>query len=96
MTAPRSVSRWDERVSDLRCRACIYANLSPVKDMEVVVTGRSLTCKTFQSMTYTALRALIDRLGVATFNAAILGIDLELSDDSSADTEKRFPGISAR
>ena len=75
------------------CRANIFANLSPVKDMEVMVTGCSLTCKNFQRMMYTGLRALIDQLHVSTLNAAILGIKLDVPNESC---QQAFPGVSAR
>ncbi|KAK9844700.1 hypothetical protein WJX74_005673 [Apatococcus lobatus] len=75
-------------------RSCIYANVSPAKDMELVVTGQKLACKTFQSMMFAALRALIDHLGVATFNAAILGIRPPYS--QSHPQSPPFPGVQAR
>lgn len=78
----------------VQCRSCIYANLSPVKDMELVVTGQSLCCKNFQGMMFAALRALIDHLGVATFNAAILGIELPAHQRHTQHAP--FPGIQAR
>ena len=37
--------------------------------MEVCVHGSSMASPAFQRLLYTALRALIDELGVATFNA---------------------------
>ena len=62
--------------------------------MELVVTGQSLRCKHFQAMMFAALRALIDHLGVATFNAAILGIDLPAHQRHTMLLP--FPGIQAR
>ena len=67
-----------------------------MKDMEVVVTGQSIECGTFQSMMFAALRALIDRLGVATFNAAILGIRLERSKSQRSNSGWPFSGVVAR
>lgn len=62
--------------------------------MELIVTGQSLRCKNFQGMMFTALRALVDHLGVATFNAAILGIDLPALQRHTQLLP--FPGIQAR
>jgi len=42
--------------------------------MEVVVQGASLSCPCFQLLLHAALRALLDRLGVATFNVGIFNI----------------------
>ncbi|PRW33028.1 hypothetical protein C2E21_8036 [Chlorella sorokiniana] len=56
--------------------AFAFPSLSPWKDMEVCVHGSSMASPAFQRLLYTALRALIDELGVATFNAAIYNIDL--------------------
>ena len=51
----------------------MYAALTPVKDMEVVVHGAALTCPSFQQLLWAALRALVDLLGVQSFNATISG-----------------------
>ena len=41
--------------------------------MEVCVHGSSMASPAFQRLLFTALRALIDELGVATFNAGACG-----------------------
>ncbi|PSC76196.1 hypothetical protein C2E20_0078 [Micractinium conductrix] len=56
--------------------AFAFASLAPWKDMEVCVHGSSLRSAAFQRLLFTALRALVDELGVATFNAAIHNIPL--------------------
>ena len=68
------------------CRAWLYAHLAPVNDMEIVVHGAALTCPAFQQLLWAALRALIDLLGVQSFNAAISG-DFGLTSKSSSSTE---------
>jgi len=60
--------------------AVAYASLCPVKDAEIVVHGSSLHCPAFQTLVFAALRALIDELGVCSFNAGIHNIVL-LDDD---------------
>ncbi|KAL4448868.1 hypothetical protein ABPG77_007585 [Micractinium sp. CCAP 211/92] len=57
--------------------AFAYPSLAPWKDMEVCVHGSSLGSPAFQRLLYTTLRALIDELGVATFNAAIHNITIQ-------------------
>ncbi|KAL4422818.1 hypothetical protein ABPG75_009015 [Micractinium tetrahymenae] len=57
--------------------AFAYPSLAPWKDMEVCVQGSSLGSPAFQRLLYTALRALIDELGVATLNAAIHNIQIQ-------------------
>ncbi|KAK9814543.1 hypothetical protein WJX72_007646 [[Myrmecia] bisecta] len=64
-------------VGTAKDRASCFASLSPYKDMEVVILGSSLSSHAFQRLFFQVLRALIDRLGVATFNAAILNISLD-------------------
>ena len=51
--------------------------------METLVQGASLTSPTFQAALHAALRTLIDKLGVYTFNVAISGIRLLTTTDSS-------------
>jgi hypothetical protein len=53
--------------------AAIYASLCPWKDSEIVVHcgGAGASSPAFAVLFYAALRALIDDLGVRTFNAAI-------------------------
>ncbi|KAK9905646.1 hypothetical protein WJX75_003820 [Coccomyxa subellipsoidea] len=65
-------------------RAWCYASLAPTKDMELVVQGASLGCPCFQLLLHTALRALIDRLGVATFNVGIFNVCCSGDRNSSA------------
>ncbi len=45
--------------------------------MEVVVIGESLECTDFQLLLFVGLRALIDRLGAASFNVGIFNNGLE-------------------
>lgn len=57
--------------------AWIAPSLSPCKDMEVVVSappGTSLRCPAFHTAMYTVLRALIDRLGVQTYNLVVYNV----------------------
>ncbi|EIE23757.1 hypothetical protein COCSUDRAFT_63282 [Coccomyxa subellipsoidea C-169] len=65
-------------------RAWCYASLVPTKDMELVVQGSGLSCPCFQYLLHAALRALIDRLGVATFNVGIFNIRYGADVKSSA------------
>ncbi len=48
---------------------------APRKDCEVFVLGSHMGCRAFQSLLHAALRALIDGLGLSTFNAAVLNVD---------------------
>lgn len=59
-----------------QARAWAFPSISPVKDAEVVVVGDHLGCPAFKRALHCALRALVDRLGARTFNAALLNIDL--------------------
>lgn len=43
----------------------------------MVVTGESLECTDFQLLLFVGLRALIDKLGAATFNVGIFNIGLD-------------------
>ena len=61
------------------------ASLAPTKDMEVVVIGSSLECADFQLLLYVGLRALVDRLGAATFNVGIFNISLDASGTESSE-----------
>ena len=65
------------------CRAYALASLAPTKDMEVVVIGNSLESADFQRLLYVALRALIDKLGAATFNVGIFNIRVPGSDSAA-------------
>jgi hypothetical protein len=60
----------------MACRAFCYPSLSPSKDMEVLVHGSDMRSPAFQLLFFAALRALIDELGVRTFNAAVYNISL--------------------
>ena len=51
--------------------------------MEVVVIGKSLESADFQRLLYVALRALIDKLGAATFNVGIFNIRVPGSDSAA-------------
>lgn len=55
--------------------------------METVVQGTSLTSPSFQAAIHAALRVLIDRLGMMTFNVGISGIVLPSSASSSSSEE---------
>jgi hypothetical protein len=57
-------------------RAWAFASIVPVKDAEVIVMGSHVGCPAFQALLHCALRALIDGLGVQTFNLALLNMDL--------------------
>lgn len=57
--------------------AFCYASLTPLKDKEIVVQGKDLGSLAFRRMLYTSLRALIDCMGVETFNLVIQNISLE-------------------
>ncbi|CAD7698388.1 unnamed protein product [Ostreobium quekettii] len=57
-------------------RCALHASLTPVKDMEVILWGTSLVSPAFQAGLHAVLRALIDDMGVRTFNVAILGMHL--------------------
>lgn len=57
--------------------ATAHASLCPTKDAEIVIHGDSLTCPAFQALFYCAMRALIDGLGVQSFNAGIHNIPLQ-------------------
>ena len=52
------------------------------QDMEVCVHGSSMASAAFQRALFAALRALIDELGCATFNACVYNI--QLGDDGGA------------
>lgn len=58
-------------------RGFCYASLTPLKDKEIVVQGNGLESQAFRRMLYTCLRALIDCMGVETFNLVIQNISLE-------------------
>jgi len=68
---------WDDNIktsaglstSAKTATATAHVSLCPTKDAEIVIHGASLTCPAFQMVFYAALRALIDDLGVESFNA---------------------------
>lgn len=55
--------------------ASAYAEIAPTKDCETVVTGPALDAS-FTRLMHLAMRALIDRCGVKTFNVALHGLSL--------------------
>ena len=72
-------------------RAWALAALAPIKDMEVTVIGDSLECPEFQLVLFVALRALIDRLGAATFNVGIFNIGIAGSNARAAEALEATP-----
>ena len=54
-----------------------------------MVQGATLGCPCFQFLLHAALRALLDRLGVATFNVGIFNIRC------CGDQNKATPGVGA-
>ncbi|GBF92915.1 hypothetical protein Rsub_05751 [Raphidocelis subcapitata] len=69
--------------------AWAFVSLAPRKDCEVVVVGAHPGCAAFQSLLHAALRALIDRLGVATFNVGLLNLDVRAPHPHAARLEAR-------
>lgn len=67
------------------CRAYCYPSITPLKDMETVIHGSSLTSQSFQAAVHGVLRTLIDQLGVTTFNVGISGMAVA-SSGLAADT----------
>lgn len=66
-------------VGSARHAAWVTPALAPAKDMEVVVCGSAgagLDCPALHTALYRALRALIDVLGVQTWNLAIYNVPL--------------------
>lgn len=57
-------------------KAYCYASLTPLKDKELVVQGSEAGSMAFRRMLFTALRALIDCMGVETFNLVIQNINV--------------------
>ncbi|KXZ43867.1 hypothetical protein GPECTOR_78g55 [Gonium pectorale] len=57
-------------------RCWLVAHLAPQKDMEVLLLGPGLTSPAFQASLHAVLRAMIDRLGVETFNCGALNVPL--------------------
>jgi hypothetical protein len=52
--------------------------------MEVQIQGSSMTSPAFQRLLFTTLRALVDELGVSTFNASIHNMQLSSSGGGSS------------
>jgi hypothetical protein len=57
--------------------ASAYACIAPLKDCECVVRGASVGSPAFVRLLHLVLRTLLDRCGVATFNATVSGMSLE-------------------
>jgi hypothetical protein len=53
--------------------AALYASLVPLKDLELCISGPSVECADFRALLHAALRTLIDRAGVTSFNVSIEG-----------------------
>ena len=68
----------------------------PRQDAELVVHGTHMASPAFQLLFFAALRALIDELGVCTFNAAICEISLETWGSSAPATSHRPPLVIGR
>ena len=56
--------------------ATAYACIAPYKDCECVVHGASATSPAFVRLLHVAMRALIDRCGITSFNACVLGMSI--------------------
>ena len=76
LRAHREVGLSRELAAGYGASAAAYCSVCPTKDAEVVVHGEALTCPAFQRLVYAALRALIDELGVQSFNATVSNIRL--------------------
>ncbi|EFJ45930.1 hypothetical protein VOLCADRAFT_93650 [Volvox carteri f. nagariensis] len=57
-------------------RCWLVAHLAPQKDMEVLLLGGALTSPAFVAALHAALRAMVDGLGVQTFNCGVLNVPL--------------------
>ncbi|MEW5307702.1 MAG: hypothetical protein WDW36_010080 [Sanguina aurantia] len=55
-------------------RAWALPSLAPVKDMEVLILGSGMASPAFVTLLHRTLRALIDRLGVDSFNVGLLNM----------------------
>ncbi|GFR50092.1 hypothetical protein Agub_g12237 [Astrephomene gubernaculifera] len=58
-------------------RCWLLAHLAPQKDMEVLLLASRLSSPAFVAGLHAALRALIDELGVQTFNAGVINLPLD-------------------
>jgi hypothetical protein len=88
---------WDDKVlidtpslnPSSTATAHCFVNLCPTKDAEIVIHGASLTCPAFQMLVYAALRALIDDLGVESFNAGINNIPIATATSREIENRNR-------
>ena len=64
--------------------AVCYASVAPLKDCEVTVHGASAASPAFVLLLHLALRTLLDRCGVVSFNAAVEGLSLAPADSAPA------------
>ena len=69
--------------------ATAHVSLCPTKDAEIVIHGSSITCPAFQMLFYAALRALIDDLGVQSFNAGIHNIPTLIDRENTTENNNR-------
>ena len=72
--------------------ASAYACIAPYKDCECVVHGASVSSPAFVRLLHVAMRAFIDRCGVTSFNACVLGLSLTAA---AAPAEDRLHGEGA-
>jgi hypothetical protein len=56
--------------------AWVYHETQPLKDMDTVVIGTAIDSPAFIALMHCALRTLIDRCGVLTFNVSVTGFTL--------------------
>ncbi|CAG9462411.1 unnamed protein product [Pedinophyceae sp. YPF-701] len=73
-------------VTDGEDAAWVYPSMCPLKDMEVVVLGESLCSPAFTLALYSALRTLIDDLGLKTWNMGILNLEITKERTNVLDT----------
>jgi hypothetical protein len=65
--------------------AVAFASICPAHDAEIVILGDHLGSRAFQSLVHCAVRALVDELGISTFNAGIYGVGMGISDTVTRD-----------
>jgi hypothetical protein len=63
--------------------AWAYAEVQPLKDCDTIVLGTAPDSPAFVRMLHLAMRTLIDRCGVVTFNAAVTGLSLSPQEDAA-------------
>ena len=56
--------------------AWVYHETQPLKDMDTIVVGTAIDSPAFIALMHCALRTLIDRCGVMTFNVSVTGFSL--------------------